>query len=74
MADILENLCPAECPAKLLCVESQVETLLSNLNVNKSSGPDAVSPRMLKPTSTSVSPVQGLLVQVPFKHSGKKQE
>ena len=57
MADILGNLCPSECPTEFLCDESQVETLLSNLNVNKSSGPDKVSPKMLKLTSTSVSPV-----------------
>ena len=57
MVDILGNLCPSECPTEFLCDESQVETLLSNLNVNKSSGPDKVSPKMLKLTSTFVSPV-----------------
>ena len=35
-------------PDKLLCVEEEVASLLSNIDVTKSSGPDGISGYMLK--------------------------
>ena len=36
------------CPEELLCTDSEVCEMLAALNVTKSSGPDGISPRMLK--------------------------
>ena len=40
----------------LLCHEDDVVQLLSSLDINKASGPDNISARMLKATAHSIAP------------------
>ena len=45
-----------ECPDDMLCTESQILDYLISLDVNKASGPDWISPIMLKHTAHSIAP------------------
>ena len=47
---------PDQCPDDLLCHEDDVVQLLSSLDINKASGPDNISARMLKATAHSIAP------------------
>lgn len=42
---------------EILCTEDEVFHLLSSLDVTKASGPDGISPKMLKYTAASVTPI-----------------
>ena len=44
------------CPEELLCTDSEVCEMLAALDVTKSSGPDGISPRMLKSTAPCIAP------------------
>ena len=44
------------CPEELLCTDSEVYEMLAALDVTKSSGPDGISPRMLKSTAPCIAP------------------
>ena len=45
-----------ECSDDMLCTESQMLDYLMSLDVNKASGPDGISPIMLKHTAHSIAP------------------
>ena len=47
---------PSSFPAELLCTEDVIFDLITELDCNKSSGPDDISARMLKGTAASVTP------------------
>ena len=47
---------PSTYPEDLLCTEDDVLDLISDLDCNKSSGPDDISAKMLKGTATSIAP------------------
>ena len=47
---------PDQCPDNLLCHEDDVVQLLSSLDINKASGADNISARMLKATAHSIAP------------------
>ena len=44
------------CPDELLCTEEEVFSLLANIDISKSSGPDGISARMLRATAPSITP------------------
>ena len=44
------------CPEEFLCADSEVCEMLAALDVTKSSGPDGISPRMLKSTAPCIAP------------------
>ena len=48
---------PSTCPEQLLCTEEEVFSLLTSLDVTKTSGPDGISARMLKATAATIAPV-----------------
>ena len=57
----LSPVCPDLFPDDLLCTEEDVFDLLVSLNVTKSSGPDNISPHMLKFTAGAIAPGLTLL-------------
>ena len=48
---------PYPCPDELLCPEEKTYHLISSLDVNKASGLDKISARMLKGTAPSITPM-----------------
>ena len=46
----------ASCPDDLLCTPSEILAFIQALNVDKASGPDGISARMLKATAASITP------------------
>ena len=56
LRDPLPRCNPDACPAVLLCTVEEIEELLCTLNVDKSTGPNSISPRMLKSTAYSIAP------------------
>ena len=45
-----------ECSPDMLCTQEAVYKLLNSLNINKASGPDGISARMLKATADAIAP------------------
>ncbi len=56
LGNLFCHLNPCDCPQDLLCSVSELEMLLGKLNVNKSSGVDGISPKMLKATAMTIAP------------------
>ena len=56
LQDELQRCNPDSCPEELLCTVEEIEELLLTLKTDKSTGPDNVSPRMLKSTAHSIAP------------------
>ena len=54
--DHRSHLNPSNFPAELLCTEDVIFDMTTELDCNKTSGPDDISARMLKDTATSVTP------------------
>ena len=52
----LPHLDPSLFPAELLCTEENILTLICSLDCTKSTGPDDISPRMLKGTASVIAP------------------
>ena len=52
--DVHVSLHPSNCPNDFLCTEKSVLELLMDMNTNKSTGLDGISPKMLKCTSICI--------------------